>query len=113
MLRLRMAGLALACGLLITLSGCATYNGSSNGDGGLFPRLFRSSYRPGLFHNNKQIPECECQTMDAFHGPVMTTPGFPPSPTQIPITTVPITTVPSNPPQILKVPQAPSTPYNP
>jgi hypothetical protein len=44
MLRLRLAYLALASGVLMTLSGCASTN-SCGGGGGMFPRLFRQRSR--------------------------------------------------------------------
>ena len=98
MFRNRLASLALACGLLFTISGCCAFCE----DGRMFPRLFRSTgYRPGLLTGRGH--ECECPAPDGTHGPILTTPHFPPSP-------VPITT---NPPLIQKVPQAQSTPYHP
>jgi hypothetical protein len=101
MFRLRLASLAIACGLLLTMSGCMSVCDEGR------PRLFRSTaFRPGWLHGNKtgQPHECECQTMpEGMHGPIMTTPHFPPAP--IPITNMP--------PHIQKVPQAPATPYFP
>jgi hypothetical protein len=104
MLRHRLASLALATGLLFTLSGCF----STCEDGRLFPRLFNSSSRSG------PAMDCECHNalspsvmMDpAAQGPILPGPGA-----NVPI----ITTVPANqPPQRFnKVPTAPATPYAP
>ena len=104
MLRLRLACLALATGFVFTLSGCY----STCEDGRLFPRLFRSA-RPTM-HD-----DCDCHNahmpgpmMDpAAQGPILM-PGATGS-------TVPIirNTPPGQPPQVFKVPTAPSTPYVP
>jgi hypothetical protein len=122
MRRLRLASLALACGLLSTLSGCCAFCE----DGRMFPRLFRSSsQRPILdrLHGNTgsigayHQPECDCQhgahmpAPDFQGGQIFTMPptGMPVGPTPIPITNIPA----SQPPNILKVPQAAPTPYFP
>jgi hypothetical protein len=106
MLRLRLAFLALASGLLFTLSGCCSFCEERP----LFPRLFSRSSM------SRPTGECEChsahlpQMMDAAaQGPILTTPGG--AGQTVPI---PITNFPSNqPPQIFKTPQAPPTPYVP
>lgn len=104
MLRHRLAFLALATGFLFTLSGCCSFCE----DGRMFPRLFNHSARSGP----AMQAECDCQNphmmmMDPAlsKGPILTTPG----------STVPIiTNVPANqPPQVFKVPTAPTTPYVP
>jgi hypothetical protein len=106
MLRLRLACLALAGGLLFTLSGCCSFCE----EGRLFPRLFNhcSMSRPN--------GECECrsanlpQMMDApVQGPILTTPGVTGQTVPIPITNLPT----NQPPQFFKAPQATPTPYVP
>lgn len=107
MLRLRLASLAVACGLFSTLSGCATMSE----DGRMFPRLFHSTSMSSEMHG-----ECECQhgamphMMGAVQGPILTTPSMPGTTMPIPS----ITNIPANqPPQVFKVPTAPATPYVP
>jgi hypothetical protein len=123
MLRLRLAILALACGLFVTLSGCRTYCE----DDRLFPRLFRSNYAGGgLFSGNRMAapgPECECnqgQFPGIFeptsnHGPIMMSPASSQPTMQMPMPApIPITNVPTNQaPQVFKIPQAAPTPYVP
>jgi hypothetical protein len=106
MLRLRLACLTLASGLLFTLSGCCSFCE----EGRLFPRLFHSSSM------SRPIGECEChsahlpQMMDATaQGPILTTPGAAGQTVPIPITNLPT----NQPPQIFKAPQAAPTPYVP
>jgi hypothetical protein len=109
MLRLRLASLALASGLLFTLSGCF----STCEDGRLFPRLFRSNSAPVYGASG----ECDCHSSrmppitdtGAFPGQAFTMPAG-----SNPTMPIPITNFPSNqPPQILKVPQAQPTPFVP
>jgi hypothetical protein len=106
MLRLRLACLALASGLLFTLPGCCSFCE----EGRLFPRLFN--------HRSMSMPtgECECHSahlppmMDAAaQGPILTPPAFPGQTVPIPITNLPA----NQPPQIFKAPQATPTPYVP
>jgi hypothetical protein len=110
MLRLRLAFLALASGLLFTLPGCCSFCE----DGRLFPRLFN--------HRSMSMPthglpgECECHSahmppmMDAAaQGPILTAPGVAGQTVPIPITNFPG----NQPPQAFKVPQASPTPYVP
>ena len=110
MLRIRLASLALAGGLLFTMSGCCSFCE----DGKMFPRLFRSnsSTHSGMegMHGG-----CDChsahmpQMEGAVQGPFLTAPGV--AGTTMPI---PITNIPANqPPQIFKVPQSSPTPYVP
>ena len=103
MLRIRLASLALATGLLFSMSGCC----SMNEEGRLFPRLFNHSSMSAPRHQG----ECEC------HGA-----GFPPGVemSQGPImpgavqTMPPITTLPANQtPQAFKNPPANSVPWVP
>lgn len=113
MLRLRLASLALASGVLFTLPGCGIF-----GDGPMFPRLFPSrcsSYAP----TSHAGPECEChnafmgpqpQMMSSAQGPIFTTPATASATTPIPITNIPAT---SQPPSIFRVPSAPPTAYVP
>lgn len=115
MLRSRLAFLAVACGLLFTLSGCRLFSDDDR------PRLFGGNSRgAGVFSHRHA--ECECnhgQMPGIFdtaqsHGPVLMTPTsshpqmHPPMP--IPITNVPAT---QQPPNIFKIPQAAPTPYTP
>ena len=110
MLRLRLASLALASGLLFTLPGCCSFCE----EGRLFPRLFHYSSMSRPAH---ELPgECEChsahlpQMMDAAgQGPILTPPAFPGQTVPIPITNLPA----NQPPQIFKAPQATPTPYVP
>ncbi|MBM3993751.1 MAG: hypothetical protein FJ303_06310 [Planctomycetes bacterium] len=105
MLRLRLAFVALASGLLFMLSGCC----SLCEEGRLFPRLFRH-HALRQSHGN-----CECMhggspvMMDAAHGPTLLTPGTAGTAAPIPIRDVPA----SQPPQVFKVPQATPTPFVP
>jgi hypothetical protein len=106
MLRLRLAFLALASGLLFTLSGCCSFCEERP----LFPRLFNRSSM------SIRTGECEChsahspQMMDAgAQGPILITPGGAGQTVPIPITNIPA----NQPPQIFKAPQAPPTPYVP
>jgi hypothetical protein len=102
--------MALACGFLITLSGCCSFCE----DGKLFPRLFRSNYSgPGLFQGGA---ECECNSTPV--PPIMDSAAFPsPSwspPRPNPSMPIPITNIPANqPPHLFKIPQAAPTPYAP
>ena len=114
MLRLRLASLALASSLLLTLSGCCSFCQ----DGQLFPRLFRNtSWRGGGAVATEGV-DCECHRghwpkgmeVPPGQGPFLAPPGasFAPPP-PIPITNVPV----AQPPQTFKVPQAPPTAYVP
>jgi hypothetical protein len=114
MLRLRLTCLALATGFVFTLSGCY----SMCEDGRLFPRLFNHCSRSGPTKNG----DCECQNGSApWNGPMpgpMMDPAIGKGPILMPGTpdsTVPIirNVPPSQPPQVFKVPTAPSTPYVP
>jgi hypothetical protein len=92
------------------MSGCCAFCE----DGRLFPRLFRNSNyeRPGLFHRHGGGHDCECHSSHlppGFEGP-MPGPAFMPGAG----TSIPITNVPGNqPPNVFKVPNAPSTPFVP
>jgi hypothetical protein len=112
MLRLRLASLALASGLMLMLSGCNT----CSEDGRMFPRLFgTTSMRPAGSYG---LPgECECHGAHSMP-PVMDSASMPgpmwpvqsgPNASQIPITNVPA----NQPPQMFPVPQARPVPYNP
>jgi hypothetical protein len=108
MLRLRLAFLALASGLLFTLSGCCSFCE----DGRLFPRLFHSDSTS--LHGTPA--DCECHSAHLPHmldagvsGPVLPAPGWAGQTMPIPITSVPA----NQPPQLFKVPQAPPTAYVP
>lgn len=116
MLRLRLASLALASGLLFTLSGCT----STCEDSRLFPRLFRSS---SMSQSAIQGMPGECDCQQGVHGahqlpPMMDSASMPgpmwssqTGPNAVPI---PITNIPANqPPQIFKIPQAQPTPFSP
>lgn len=109
MLRLRLAYLALASGVLLTLSGCY----STCDEGFTFPRLFRSN-RPVITEGG----DCPCMhgagSPQAFdvppgQGPFM---GPPPAPMQgtIPIMNPP---PPNMPPITTRSPLAAPAPYNP
>lgn len=119
MLRLRSAYLALASGVLMTLSGCLNTNSCDSG-GGMFPRLFRSA-RPTVVSGGVGgfDHDCEChsahmpRTFDVppGQGPFIGPPPAPMPPTSAPI---PITTIPNTaPPIITRSPVAVPTPYNP
>jgi hypothetical protein len=112
MLRLRLATLALASGVLFTLSGCCSF--CENGQFRLFPS--RSSGYGAFSH---PTAECECHNafmapppamMSSAQGPVMTMPSTASATTPIPITNIPATT---QPPSIFRVPSAPPTAYVP
>jgi hypothetical protein len=112
MLRLRLASLALASGLLFLLSGCA----STCEDSRFFPRLFRSNSMS--YPASHGMPgECECHNSQFAPGMEMSTlpgPMFPQSAGVNQTMPIPITNIPPNqPPQIFKVPQALPTPYAP
>ena len=107
MLRLRLASLALASSLLLTLSGCCAFCE----DGRLFPRMFnRSSNRA-----TTDGVDCECQRpgwpggveVPVGQGPFIVPPGAHANPP------IPITNIPATQPPLFKVPQAPPTPYVP
>jgi hypothetical protein len=110
MFRLRLASLALAAGLLVTMSGCCSFC-----EDGRF-RLFRSNSM-SFTGSGGVSSECECHS--AHLPPGMSSASLPGTmfPSQvsagqtvpIPITNMP----PSQPPQIFKVPQAAPTPYSP
>ena len=111
MLRLRLASLALASGLLFTLSGCCSFCEDSR----LVPRLFNRSSMS--CQNCGQPGGCECHSppmphmMDpAVQGPILTTPGGPGQTVPIPITNLPPN---QPPPPNFRVPQASPTPYVP
>ena len=113
MLRLRLASLAFAGSLLLTLSGCCSFCE----DGRLFPRLFHRT------SNSKAMPggvDCECHQPGWQHGAGMPTghgPFVPPAPAMISAPnqhpSIPITNINPNPPQLFKVPNAPPTAYVP
>ena len=115
MLRIRLASLALAGGLLFTMSGCCSFCE----DGKMFPRLFRSnsSTHSGTHSGMEGMPGgCDCHSAHMpqmeggmVHGPVLTNPGVVGSTVPIPITNIPA----NQPPQIFKVPQSSPTPYVP
>ena len=111
MLRIRLASLALAGGLLFTMSGCRT----SCEEGGMFSRLFRSysSTHSGMegMHGGCDCHSAHMPQMEGsmVHGPVLTTPGVVGTTVPIPITNIPA----NQPPQIFKVPQSSPTPYVP
>ena len=106
MLRLRLASLALASGVLFTLSGCT----SSCEREPLFSRLFdrSSSYRP-MSHSSA---ECECHNL--FMGPMPTMMSSQGTMTTMPssATSIPITNIPQGQPPMLFKNAAP-TPYVP
>ena len=113
MLRLRLALSALACGFMVTLSGCASHCD----DGRLFSRLFHHD-GPGLFHSASRGHECECN--GAHMPPIMdeaTMPGavwHPGASISNPNLPIPITNIPpSQTPNAFKVPNASPTPYSP
>jgi hypothetical protein len=105
MLRIRLASLALASGLVFTLSGCCSFCE----EGRPFPRLFNHS---AMSH---PTAECECQSshlpqmMGDVQGPILTMPGATGQTVPIPITNIP----PGQPPAVFKVPTASPTPYVP
>ena len=109
MLRLRLASLALASGLLLTLSGCRT---TCEDEGRFFPRLFNHSSLKASSHG-----ECDCHhgqlpphmMMESAQGPVLTAPSMAGQTAPVLIRDVPA----SQPPQVFKVPMAAPTPYNP
>ena len=111
MLRLRLAYLALASGVLFTLSGCCSF--CENGRFTLFPNRTAGYASYGGAdcdcHNTFMSP---APTM-MMQGPVTTMPmtatAQPQMPTQIPITDVPTTPR----PQLFRVPNAPPTAYVP
>jgi hypothetical protein len=106
MLRIRLASVALASGLLFLASGCNTC-----GEGRFFPRLFSSHSMSAPSMES----ECGChsahlpQMMDGAPGQMMTMPTAAGQTVPIPITNVPT----SQPPQVFKVPMAAPTPYIP
>ena len=112
MLRLRLASLALASGVLFTLSGCCAFceNGQPS-----FPRLFNRSASSA-----PHSAECECHNafmappptmigMSSAQGPILMQPSTASAQTPIPITNLPAT----QPPQMFRVPNAPPTAYVP
>jgi hypothetical protein len=104
MLRLRLAFLALASGVLMTLSGCY----STCDSGPSFPRLFRSNRVPVMSEG-----DCGCDHAAHMPGVFDVPPGQGPfmGPPPAPISgAIPITNLP---PIVTKVPQAPPAPYNP
>lgn len=111
MLRLRLASLALASSLLLTLSGCCAFCE----DGKLFPRLFKrtSQSHPAMMAG----ADCECPRSHWPRGvemPVGQGPFLVPPTASYPGTSIPITNVPAGQaPQIFKVPQSPPTAYVP
>ena len=109
MLRLRLASLALASGLLFTASGC--WYGDGSEDGRLFPRLF-PIHPAGSYVNG----DCECRGAHSLP-PVMDSGSMPgpvwPSPPPPKTASIPITTAPVNQPNIFPIPQALPTPYTP
>jgi hypothetical protein len=121
MLRLRLASLALASGLLLTASGCLSSSGcfSSSGcdsSGPMFPRLFHRSESQSAMMGGTG---CECQRsawpqgveVPAGQGPFLM-PGAVSTP---PTSSIPIVNVPTGTPQSLplKAPPAPPTAYFP
>jgi hypothetical protein len=123
MLRLRLALLGLASGLLVTMSGCAGFNSTSCSEPRLCGRIFNGNGGNGrLASRHTNGTECECHgahmpSMIDYYGspgpqfvPGHMPPGMVmPSPTPIPITNVPMT----QPPAAFRVPQAPAVPYAP
>ena len=110
MLRLRLACLALASGMMVTASGCSTCCDS----GPMFPRLSSSSW----FAPRTPHADCECNSAYAprmTEMPVGQGPFLVPPPTAVNQTMpIPITNIPpATPPQIMKVPPAPPTAYIP
>ena len=112
MLRLRLSSLALASGLMFTLSGCCSFCE----EGRMFPRLFPSSSM-SMSGMHGMPGECECHGahsmpigMDSasMPGPMWPVQSVP-NASQIPITNIPA----NQPPQIFKIPQAQPTPFNP
>jgi hypothetical protein len=118
MLRLRLASLALASGLLFTTSGCMSTSSCDDG-GRLFSRLFHSNSAPSY-----GMPgECGCQTGGAPFAapmpPIMDSASMPgpmwsskSSKDGMPLP-IPITNVPNQPPQFPKNLLAQPTPFNP
>lgn len=111
MLRLRLASLALASGLLMTLSGCLNTCAEP-----MFPRM-RSAFASRSVIHGEPV-DCECH--GAAHMPVpadfasMQGPQLPPGtvmpmPSPIPVTNVPA----GQPPSYFRVPQASPMPYAP
>jgi hypothetical protein len=128
MLRLRVASLAFAGSLLLTLSGCCSFCE----DGRMFPRLFHRTSNSQMMSDGQN---CECQRpgwqqgagmpmggvpmggvpmggMPMGHGPFV-----PPPPATVAAPTtnppIPITNINPHAPQLFKVPNAPPTAYVP
>lgn len=124
MRRLRLASLALASTILLTVSGCASTNSCDDGGGRFFSRMFnRSSSSPGLFSRGNGGmfhggAECDCQ-QPGFPPGMMVPPGqgpfIGPMPHGVsnPNPPIPITNAHANQPPFLKVPNAPPTAYSP
>ena len=108
MLRLRLILLALASGMLMTLTGCRS---TSCDEGRLFPRLFHNTSRA----RTTEGMDCECQKpgwpagvgVPSGQGPFIFPGAGMPSNPSIPITNV------NTPPSLLKVPSATPTPFVP
>jgi hypothetical protein len=111
MLRLRLAYLALASGLLTIVTGC----GSSTlccREEPMFPRLFRGNRTAATEYGG----DCNCQSGAQFPQTFEVPPGQGPfiGPTPGPASgPIPITNLPTNPPIINRIPSAPPTPYSP
>src|SRR5262245_39902801 len=107
MLRLRLASLAFAGTLLLTLAGCC----SMCEDGRMFPRLFHRTSSSNGAHSGA---DCECQRPGWQQGGVGVPMGngpfvVPPNATVTaphPNPPIPITNINPNPPQLFKVPNA-------
>jgi hypothetical protein len=107
MLRLRLLSLALASGLLLALSGCASNNCCEERPS-LFPRLFQHSLRPGAMP-----ADCECHRANVIPGPEFPAPM--PGPLMPGATGVAVPNgFPTNlPPKVINIPESPRTPYSP
>ena len=98
MLRIRLASVAVALGMMFTLPGCFFH------DGPLFPRI------NNFFHGHHDAP-CECHAghlppeLHGQNGPILMGPGQ----TMPTITTVPA----ASQPNVFKGPSATTTPYFP
>jgi hypothetical protein len=116
MLRLRLAFLTLASGLLVTMSGCMNSNPCSQSR--MFSRLFGGTLtsRPSALAASSEDCECHNSYMPSsgipsgieggmMHGPQM----IMPAPTPIPTTSIPM----SQAPPMFKIPQAAPLPYAP
>ena len=106
MLRLRLGSLALAGGVLFTLSGCCSCCES----GSMFSRLFNRS--AGYGPTSRSGPECECHN-NSFMGPtpqMISSQGAMPT---MPSTSIPVTTIPAGQPPLFKNQYAAPVPFVP